>query len=178
MLDILIYVALGLTVLIGVILAVASTRVDSFRTARTQRIEAPPAKLFPLINDLRAMNTWNPYALREPSGTNVYRGPASGPGAANEFATSKSGTGNIEILEAVPPSKVVLRLQMIKPFKADNRVEFTLVPHGSATDVTWAMSGKQPLLAKAMTLFIDCDKMVGRDFEEGLRNLKGIAERA
>ena len=71
-----------------------------------------------------------------------------------------------------------MRLSMLKPFKADNKVEFTLIPQGTATDVTWAMSGRQPLLSKAMTLFIDCDKMVGRDFEEGLRNLKGIAERA
>ncbi len=178
MLDVLIYLAIGLFLTIGVILGIASTRPDTFRWSRTQRIEAPPAKLFPLVNDLRAMNTWNPYALREPNGTASYRGPTSGPGAAHDFATSKSGTGTIEILESAPPAKVVMRLQMLKPFKADNKVEFTLEPKGTGTDVTWAMSGRQPLLSKAMTLFIDCDKMVGRDFEEGLRNLKGIAERA
>ena len=71
-----------------------------------------------------------------------------------------------------------MRLSMVKPFKADNTVKFTLQPEGSATAVTWAMSGRQPLLGKVMTLFIDCDKMIGRDFEEGLANLKAIAERA
>jgi hypothetical protein len=66
---------------------------------------------------------------------------------------------------------------MVKPMKADNRVEFTLQPVGKATNVTWQMSGKQPLLAKFMTLFMDCDKMVGSQFEKGLSNLKVIAER-
>jgi hypothetical protein len=134
--------------------------------------------LFSLINDLRQMNTWNPYALRETTGTTTYKGAARGKGAMFEFAGSKSGTGSIEIVDSSAPANVVMRLSMVKPFKADNTVRFTLQPEGSATAVTWAMSGRQPLLAKAMTLFIDCDKMVGRDFEQGLANLKAIAERA
>ena len=178
MLEILGYIALGLIGVIGAILAIASARPDTFQTARTARIGAPPERLFPLINDLRQMNTWNPYALRETGGTTAYKGAASGKGAKFEFAGSKSGAGNIEIVDSSAPSDVVMRLAMVKPFKADNTVRFTLQPQGAATDVTWAMSGRQPLLAKAMTLFINCDKMVGRDFEEGLANLKAIAERA
>ena len=65
---------------------------------------------------------------------------------------------------------------MTTPFKADNRVEFTLIPIGSDTDVTWAMSGRQPLMAKIMTVVIDCDKMVGGQFEKGLSQLKALAE--
>ena len=92
------------------------------------------------------------------------------------------------IIAATPSSRVEMRLRMTKPIKADNKVEFTLVPEsasGSAgpagssaatTSVTWAMTGRQPLLAKAVGLFIDCDKMVGRDFEAGLKSLKVKAE--
>ena len=178
MLTILGFIAIGLFAGIGVILAIAATRSDTFQTARTARIGAPPERLFPLINDLRQMNTWNPFALRETSGTTQYKGAASGKGAMFEFAGPKSGSGSIEIVDSSAPSNVVMRLVMAKPFKADNRVQFTLHPQGSATDVTWAMSGRQPLLAKVMTLFVNCDKMVGREFEEGLANLKTIAERA
>jgi len=178
MLETLGFITLGLLVVVGAILALAATRPDTFQTARTARIVASPERLFSLINDLRQMNTWNPYALRETTGTTAYSGAASGKGATFEFAGSKSGTGSIEIVDASAPTKVVMRLLMVKPFKADNTVKFTLQPEGSATDVTWAMSGRQPLLAKVMTLFINCDKMVGRDFEEGLANLKAIAERA
>jgi hypothetical protein len=122
------------------------------------------------------MNRWNPFALRETGGTATYSGPAAGKGARFEFAGSKSGTGNIEIVDARAPSQVTMRLHMTKPMNADNTVEFTLVPQATATDVTWAMSGRQPLLAKAMTLFVDCDRMVGKVFEEGLANLKRLAE--
>jgi hypothetical protein len=177
MLEILGLILLGLVVAAGAVLAVAARRPDTFEIARTARIAASPERLFPLIDDLRRMNTWNPYALRETGGTGSYQGPASGKGAAFAFAGPKSGSGRIEIVETTFPSEVVLRLSMVKPFKADNTVRFTLEPKGPATDVTWAMTGRQPLLGKVMTLFIDCDRMMGRDFEEGLGNLKAIAER-
>ena len=169
-------IVLALLVAIAAILVAASTRPDQFRTARTLRIAASPERVFAMINDLRQMNTWNPFALRETQGTAIYGGAAIGPGQTFQFAGAKSGTGSIEITEAMPSSKVVMRLRMTKPMACDNRVEFTLEPQGAATNVTWTMSGKQPLIAKAMTLFIDCDKMVGREFEAGLANLKAKAE--
>lgn len=176
--EMLAYIAVVLAALVATILALAARRPDSFRVARTLNIAATPEQLFPLINDLKQMNTWNPYALRDPSGQIGYSGPASGPGARFDFGGKKSGTGHIEITEATPTSKVDLRLVMTKPFKADNAVAFTLTAKGRSTDVTWAMSGPQPLLAKCMAMVIDCDKMVGRDFEQGLANLKAIAEGA
>jgi hypothetical protein len=178
MLETLGVIALGFLVIAGVVLAIAATRPDAFQTARTARIGATPERLFPLINDLRQMSTWNPYALRDAGSTATYKGAPSGRGAMFEFAGPKSGSGSIEIVDSAPPSNVVMRLCMFKPFKADNTVRFTLEPEGPATNVTWAMSGRQPLLAKVMTMFIDCDKLMGRDFEKGLANLKAIAERA
>jgi len=177
MLEILGYIAIGLVAVVAGIFAVAARKPDDFGFARTARIAAPPSQLFGLINDLKQMNTWNPYALRETAGSSSYSGSASGVGAWHDFAGAKSGTGHIEILESTPNARVLLRLFMSKPFQADNRVEFTLVPEGPATAVTWAMSGKQPILAKVMTLFVDCEKMVGKDFDEGLANLKAKAER-
>ena len=81
------------------------------------------------------------------------------------------------ITDSTPPGKVTMRLQMFKPFAADNVVEFTLVPRGATTDVTWAMQGRQPYLAKVMCLFFDMDKMVGTDFAAGLASLKALVER-
>jgi len=178
MLEILGYSVLGLALVIGAIFAIASRRPDNFLTARTERIAATPERLFGLINDLRQMNTWNPYALRDPSSAINYGSATKGKGASYEFGGGKSGSGSLEIVDTSPPSNVVMRLLMVKPFKADNTVRFTLEPQGPATNVTWAMSGRQPLPAKVMSLFINCDKMVGRDFEQRLANLKAIAERA
>ena len=173
---ILLYVLITLVLAVAVILLVASRRPDHFETSRSLRIAAPPEKLFGLIENLREMNRWNPYALRETGGKADYSGPASGKGARFDFAGGKSGAGYIEILDTAAPSRVTMRLMMLKPMKADNKVEFIIRDAIGGSDVTWAMSGAQPLFGKVFGLFVDCDKMVGKDFDEGLANLTAIAE--
>ena len=176
MFEIIAYSLIGLALAVGAVLLVASRRPDQFSVSRTQSIAASPERLYPLIASLHKMNTWSPFALRDPASAVSYQGPESGVGAKHTFNGKKSGTGFIEVIEANAPSNVVLRLVMSKPFACDNRIDFALKPNGSSTDVNWTMGGKQPLIAKVMTLFIDCDKMVGKEFEAGLGNLKRMAE--
>ena len=169
----------ALTLLIAVlgVVALASRKPDTFHTARSRTIAAPPEQIFPLINDLRQMNTWNPFALRDPKSTGSYSTPSDGRGAYHDFAGPKSGSGRIAITASSPPSKIVMRLAMTKPMNADNDVTFTLDRTGDgATNVTWAMSGAQPLIGKCLGLFIDCDRMVAKEFEAGLENLKANVE--
>jgi hypothetical protein len=107
----------------------------------------------------------------------AFSGAAVGKGSVYEFDGNKDvGAGRIEIIESVPPTKVTLQLDFVKPFKASNIVEYTLEPRGDATEVTWAMHGPAPFISKVMCLFVDMDKMVGKDFEVGLANLKAVTE--
>jgi hypothetical protein len=178
MIDILVYIAIALVLVVAALLAYAATRPDSFRVQRSTGISAPAERIFPLIANLKSMNTWNPFVEPDPTIKLAYSGPDSGKGAANTWSgNSKVGEGRIEVTDASPSSSVTMRLDMHKPMKAHNAVEFTLQPNGSGTTVTWAMSGRQPFIGKLMTVFIDCDKMVGRQFEKGLGKLKAIAER-
>ena len=82
----------------------------------------------------------------------------------------------MEILEAVPSSRLLIKLDFLKPFEAHNQAEFTLGAEGSATKVTWAMTGPQAFPMKVMGLFVSMDSMVGKDFEKGLASMKAIAE--
>jgi hypothetical protein len=86
------------------------------------------------------------------------------------------GTGRMEIADTAPPSRVTLKLDFTKPFEAHNMVDFTLEPKGDSSTVTWAMHGPVPYMAKIMHVLIDMDRMVGKDFEVGLANLKAVAE--
>ena len=158
------------------VLLLAIRKPDTFRVARTARINAPPEKIFPLISDLRVMNTWNTFSLRDPTSKTSYSGPASGVGAVHNFDGPKSGGGTIEITDADAPNRVKMRLQMARPIKADNTVTFTLARTGAATDVTWAMEGRSPFMIKVMTLFFNHDAMMHSAFDEGLANLKALAE--
>jgi hypothetical protein len=178
MISITAMIVLALAAAVGLLLVYAATRPGSFQIARSASINCTPDQLFPLISDLKSVNTWNPYALRDPNAKASYSGPASGKGAAHAFEGPKSGTGRLEIVDATAPAQVTMRLTMVKPMQADNTVRFTLEPRGHSTTVTWAMDGKTPFLGKIVSLFLDCDRMVGKDFEEGLANLRLMAERS
>src|SRR5258707_2715503 len=178
MIDILIYVAIALVVVVAALLAYAAAKPDTFRVQRSTTINAPAERIFSLIANLKSMNTWNPFVEPDPAIKIAYTGPDSGKGAAHTWSgNSKVGAGRIEITDATPSSRVALQLDMIKPMKAHNAVEFTLQPNGNGNLVTWTMSGHQPLMAKVMNVFIDCDRMVGSQFEKGLASLKTIVER-
>jgi Polyketide cyclase / dehydrase and lipid transport len=161
------------------VLAYAASRPDTFRVQRSASIEATAERLYPLINDMRQFNTWNPYNLKDPNVKGTYRGPASGPGAGYDFQGNKDvGKGSIQIVESSPPQTVTMKLDMIEPFEGHNTVEFTLAPNGATTDVTWAMHGPSPFMAKLVGVFMNMDRMIGRDFEAGLANLRAKAEKA
>lgn len=83
----------------------------------------------------------------------------------------------MEITDSSAPSRILIRLDFIKPFKATNIAEFTLKPHIDATEVTWAMYGPSPYVTRLMTTFVSMEKLVGKSFEEGLGNLKRAAEK-
>lgn len=171
--SILLLLALGLAGL----LAYAATRPDTFRLQRSITVNAPPDRIHALINDLRQFNTWNPYEKKDPAIQGSYRGPAAGPGARYEFRGNQDvGAGSLEIIDSRAPSRVALRLDMSAPMAASNFIEFTLAPRANGTEVTWAMEGNCPYVAKLMGIFLDMETMIGRDFEAGLANLKARAE--
>jgi uncharacterized protein YndB with AHSA1/START domain len=172
-------IAVVIAISVVAVLVYAATKPDTFRVQRTTSIKAPPEKIFATLNDFQSWGAWSPYETKDPAMKRTFSGPAKGKGAVYEWDGDKNvGKGRMEITESSPPSKVALNLNMIKPFEADNVVEFTLEPQGDATRVTWAMNGRTPYIAKIVHVFMDVDRMVGNDFETGLANLKTLAERS
>ena len=167
-----------LVFLLIVLLFYAATKPDAFRIERGTTIKAPPDKVFAFINDFHNWQSWSPWEKMDPGMKRSHSGPTDGRGAVYEWEGNKKvGKGRMEIVESSPSSKIVIKLDFFKPFEAHNTAEFTLEPRGDSTNVTWAMHGKQPFMLKVMTVFMDMDKMVGKDFETGLANMKAAAER-
>ena len=163
--------------LIAAILIFAATRPDSFRVERSTTIKAPPERVFGYINDFHNWPAWSPWEKIDPALKRTYSGPASGKGSAYAWeGNGKVGSGRMEIQESSPPGKILINLDFMKPMEAHNIAEFTLVPKGDTTDVTWAMYGPSPFLSKVMQTFFSMEKMVGGSFAEGLANLKAAAE--
>lgn len=163
---------------VALLLAYAATRPDTFRVERSITMAVPAEKLFPLINDLRAFNTWNPYARKDPAMKSGYSGPAAGPGAVLDFQGNREvGKGRISIIGATEPSRVTMQLDMWEPFEGHNEVNFSLEPDVAGTRVTWSMHGPSAFITKLMGIFFNMDRMIGQDFEAGLANLQQLAEK-
>jgi uncharacterized protein YndB with AHSA1/START domain len=171
-----------LVLAVTVILIIASQKPDTFHFQRSIVIKAPAEKIFPYINDLNAWRAWSPYEKKDPAMKRTMSGPPAGKGAGYAWDGNKNvGAGSMEITESAPPSKVVFKLDFIKPFEGHNTATFILAPRGAGTEagteVTWALDGPAPLLTKVMSIFFNMDKMVGDDFTDGLASLKAIAEK-
>lgn len=80
------------------------------------------------------------------------------------------------IIESRPDDLIRINLEFFRPFAATNRGEFTFRPEGDQTAVTWSMTGKNNFIAKAVHLFINMDKLVGGQFEQGLAEMKSVVE--
>ena len=171
-------IVIVVAVLILAVLGLAMTKPDSFNVQRTTSIKAAPNEIFPLINDFHSWNSWSPWEKIDPNMKRTYSGSPSGPGAVYEWdGTSKVGTGRMEITDASPSSKVTIKLDYLKPIEGHNIAEFTLEPQAGSTNVTWAMHGPAPFMSKVMQVFISMDRLIGKDFETGLANIKRIAEK-
>lgn len=171
-------IAIVFVVLLVALLIYAMTRPNMFRVQRVTRINAPPEKIFALINDYHNWGSWSPYEKLDPAMKRTYSGATNGRGAVYEWeGNNKAGKGRMEITNSTHPSKVVIALDFIKPFEAHNIVEFTLDTKDNATEVTWAMHGPSPYIARVMGIFFNMDNMVGKDFETGLANLKAVTEK-
>jgi len=176
MLEVIAIVAVVLAIVVAVVLILALTKPDVFRVQRAAAMQAPPERIFSLINDFHQWGNWSPWEHRDPAMKRTFSGNESGKGAVYAWDGNKNvGAGRMEILDAVLP-KIVIKLDFIKPFEGHNTAEFTMLPRGGATDVTWTMYGATPLLGKVMHVFINMDRMIGKDFETGLANLKKAVE--
>ena len=171
-------IAIVVVLAIAGLLIYAATRPDTFSVQRSTRIKAAPDKIYALINDFPSWPTWSPWEKLDPDMKRTLSGAASGKGSIYEWAGSgKVGAGRMEITDSQPTSKVVIQLDFVRPFEGHNITEFTLVPQGDATEVNWVMSGPAPFISKLMGVFVSMDKMIGKDFEAGLANMKAAAEK-
>jgi hypothetical protein len=174
MLATLLIVIAALIVLLVIVIAMQPAQ---FRITREATISASPVVVFAQVNDLYKWPAWSPWAKLDPNAKTTYAGPPAGKGAFFSWAgNNQIGEGSMTITESRLDELVVFKLEFLKPFAATNTAEFTFQPQGSQTVVTWSMSGQNNFMSKAFGLIVNCDKMIGGQFEKGLADLKLVSE--
>ena len=165
--------------LIGLLVALVHRQPNRFSITRTATMNACPKEIFAQINNLHRWEAWSPWAKLDPDAVNRYEGPEEGLGASLAWSGSrKVGVGKMTIIESAAPELVCLRLDFEKPMRATNTATFTLKADGAHTSVTWNMSGTSNFVGKLMNAFMNCEQMVGGQFEEGLASLRTIVEQS
>jgi uncharacterized protein YndB with AHSA1/START domain len=176
--EAIVIIAVIVAIAIAAVLILAVTKPDTLHVQRSVSIKAPAETIFPLIHDFQQWRSWSPYENKDPAMKRTYGGAERGKGAVYAWDGDKNvGSGRMEILEASAPQKIVIKLDFFTPFEGHNTAEFTMLPQGDGTHVTWVMSGCSNFMARLIQVFINLDKMIGKDFEAGLANLKTITEK-
>lgn len=167
-----------LAIAIAGVLAFVATRPDTYHVERSRQIDAPADVVFAHLDDLKAWTAWSPWEKLDPNVKRTFEGPAKGVGAAYSWEGSKDvGKGNMTVTQSTPPTAISYRLQFIEPFASIAVASFTLEPDGDrAVTVTWSMDGHNNFIGKAISVFMNMDKMIGGEFEKGLATLESISE--
>ncbi len=168
---------LGIVVVL-VIVAVGGGMVLSptFKVQRSATIQAPAQKVYELVADPRQWKAWSAWNRRDPNMRIEYSGAASGTGAVWAWQSESQGDGRMTFTTAEPGRKLGYDLYF-PDFGTTSSGELAMTESGNATQITWTMNGdmgRNPLY-RWMSLF--ADNMVGKDFSEGLANLKALAEK-
>jgi uncharacterized protein YndB with AHSA1/START domain len=172
-------ILIALAVLVVAIVIVIAMQPSEFRVARSTTISASPSDVFAQVNDFHKWEAWNPWGKIDPAMKQSYEGVPAGTGAIYTWSGNKQvGEGRMTLTESRPNDLIRIKLEFFRPFAGTNTAEFTFKPEGDQTSVTWSMSGEKNFTAKAIHLFINMDKMIGGQFEQGLAQMKSVAETA
>ncbi len=171
------YILIGLAAVVIVFLIAVAMGPAEFRITRSATISAPAAAVFENINDLHKWEAWSPWAKMDPTAKNTFTGSAAGTGAVMSWAgNNKVGEGRMTITESKAGELIRIKLEFFKPFKAVNTAEFVFKAEGGQTVVTWSMFGPNTFVGKVIGLIMNCEKMIGGQFEQGLASLRTVAE--
>lgn len=174
-------VAIGLlSVLAAMVLVfviVVAMQPSKFRIVRSTTITASPAEVFPHVNDFHKWQAWSPWIALDPKATATFEGPSEGKDAVFGWSGNDDiGEGKMTIVESKPHEQIDIRLDFVRPMAGTSNAQFSFEPEGESTKVTWAMTGENNFIGRAMCMIMDMDEMVGSKFEEGLASMKKAVE--
>lgn len=170
-------ILLGLAVVLVALCGVIATRPSSFTVQRTATLKAPPDVAFALVNDFHHWGEWSPWDKLDPNQKRTFEGAIAGAGSSYGWSgNDQVGEGRMTIEESKANELVRIKLEFLKPWAATNSTTFAFTPAAEGVSVTWKMEGHNDFMGKAMSLFMDMDGMVGKDFENGLANMGKAAE--
>lgn len=167
---------LGLVLVIGVLLAIGMLLPSGFKVQRSVDMAAAPDRIYPLIADPREWKRWSVWNRRDPAMRMKYSGAEAGAGARWAWESASEGNGEMEFTAAVAGERIDYALSF-PDMGMRSRGQLRLERIGESTRVTWTNEGDMGANPIHRTFGLFMDRLVGPDFDGGLRNLKALVER-
>ena len=173
---IVLYIVGGLIALITLLALIAP---KNFSVSRSIIVKRSLEDTFVFIKSIKNQDLWSPWKKKDPNMTQSYEGTDGEVGFVARWQGNKDvGEGEQEILKIIENEKVISKLRFFKPWKSEADAFLQTESLGdNETGVTWGFSGKNKVPFNIFMLFMNMDKAVGKDFEEGLADLKAHLEK-
>jgi hypothetical protein len=144
---------------------------------RSLVIERSLPDVFAYLKSVKNQDHWSPWKKRDPNMKQRFEGTDGTVGFVSKWEGNKQvGTGEQEITGISENKEVITELRFFKPWKSVSEGYLKVEEAGNGTKVVWGFRGVNKPPMNAMMLFFNMDKAVGKDFEEGLSDLKKLLE--
>ena len=169
------YILLAIVVIIAFLAIIAP---KSYDVNRSITINQPVSRVFDYLKYLKNQTQWSPWEKRDPNMKKDFEGVDGQVGAISKWEGNKEvGMGEQELTRIVDNEVVESKLRFFKPWKSESDAYMKVKESaGGGTTVTWGFAGRNKFPVSIMMLFMNMDKAIGKDFDEGLGNLKAVLE--
>jgi hypothetical protein len=148
-----------------------------YMVIRSLEIDKPLVEVFEYLVLLKNQDEYSKWSRTDPDMQHVYTGIDGTVGFVSAWESEKMGIGEQEIRAIAPHERIDFQLRFLKPFKSTSEVYLLTEAIGeNKTKVKWGMNGHMPYPTNLFLLFMNMEKSIGADFDEGLQNLKEILE--
>ena len=173
--KILLKILAGLAVLALLLVIVAFFLPRQYRVERSLVFKAKPEAILAPCADLREWRAWGVWYQRDPQLKTTYSTPPTGVGSWVSWESKQEGNGKMTML-TIDPTKIVYSLEF-PDFGMKSTGVMVLAPEGDGYRLTWSDEGDLGMNPMNRWVGLFLDKLIGKDFETGLVNLKKLVEK-
>ena len=157
--------------LITIALIAAAFMPSSYQVERSIVVDATPQQCYDNVSNLKHFRQWNPWSLSEPTAEQIVHEPHKGLNAKWSWNGEMIGQGSLTIVKVEEGKSMNTHLKFLKPFESESDGSWKFEATEGGTKITWGNKGD---LAYPIARFMGSgiEEMLGKDFEEGLGNLK------
>ena len=173
--KILLKILAGLAALLVLLVVVAFFLPRQYRVERSLVFKAQPAAILAPCADLREWKAWGVWYQRDPQLKATYSTPPTGLGSWVSWESKQEGNGKMTIT-SLAPTKVTYTLEF-PDFGMKSTGVMVVTPEGDGFRLTWSDEGDLGLNPMNRWFGLFLNKLIGKDFESGLANLKKLVEK-